>query len=83
MALRAVQRFDAYQQRHPWVGIPLAVVYKFIEDQGGYLAALIAYYGFLSVFPLLLLLVSVLGFVLHSDPHLQQQVVDSALHNSR
>ncbi|MFC4031855.1 YihY/virulence factor BrkB family protein [Streptomyces polygonati] len=80
VALRAVQRFDAYQQRHGWVGVPIAVVYKFVEDQGGYLAALIAYYGFLSVFPLLLLLVSVLGFVLHNDPHLQQQVVDSALH---
>lgn len=78
--MRAVRRFDAYQQRHGWAGVPLAVVYKFVEDQGGYLAALIAYYGFLSVFPLLLLLVSVLGFVLHNDPHLQQMVVDSALH---
>jgi membrane protein len=81
MALRPmVQRFDAFQQRHSWAGVPIAVFYKFVEDQGGYLAALIAYYGFLSVFPLLLLLVSVLGFVLHNDPHLQQQVVDSALH---
>ncbi|WNI14118.1 YihY/virulence factor BrkB family protein [Actinacidiphila sp. ITFR-21] len=79
VAVGAVKRFDAFQQRHAWAGVPLAVVYKFVEDQGGYLAALIAYYGFLSLFPLLLLLVSVLGFVLHNDPHLQQQVVDSAL----
>ena len=35
------------QQRHRWAGFPLAVVYKFGEDQGPYLAALITYYGFL------------------------------------
>jgi membrane protein len=61
------------------LGFPLAVVYKFADDQGPYLAALIAYYGFLSLFPLLLLLVTILGFVLHGDPHLQAKVVDSAL----
>ncbi|MBD0738091.1 ribonuclease BN [Streptomyces sp. CBMA29] len=75
-----VRRFDAYQREHTWLGLPLAVVYKFAEDQGGYLTALIAYYAFLSVFPLLLLLVSVLGFLLHNDAHFQKQVVDSALH---
>jgi membrane protein len=73
------QRLDAFQQRHGWAGFPLAVVYKFIDDQGGYLAALITYYGFLSVFPLLLLLASVLGFILEGDPHLQQVILDSAL----
>jgi membrane protein len=40
------------------------VVYKFADDQGPYLAALITFYGFLSLFPLLLLLVTILGFVL-------------------
>ncbi|MEE4541857.1 YihY/virulence factor BrkB family protein [Streptomyces sp. V4-01] len=75
----SVRRFDAFQRRRPWAGVPVAVVYKFAEDQGGYLAALIAFYGFLSVFPLLLLLVSVLGFVLHGDPAAQRQVLHSAL----
>ena len=41
--------------------------------------ALITYYGFLSLFPLLLLLVTVLGFVLQGDPQLQAQLLDSAL----
>ena len=45
------------------------MVYKFTDDQGPYLAALITYYGFLSLFPLLLLLVTILGFVLQGDPH--------------
>ena len=70
---------DAYQRTHRWLGFPLAVVYKFADDQGPYLAALITYYGFLSLFPLLLLLVTILGFVLQGDPQLQAELVDSAL----
>lgn len=76
---RAVGRVDRYQQEHRWVGFPLAVVYKFVDDQGGYLAALLAYYGFLSLFPLLLLLITLLGFVLQGDHGLQQQVLTSTL----
>lgn len=74
-----VERLDDYQQRHRWVGLPLAVVYKFLDDQGTYLAALITYYGFASLFPLLLLLVTILGSLLRGDPGLQQQILHSAL----
>jgi membrane protein len=63
-----VSRFDAYQRRHRWLGVPIAVVYKFVDDQGGYLAALITYYGFLSLFPLLLIFSTVLGFLLPGQP---------------
>lgn len=79
MAGRWVERLDELQRRHPIAGLPLAVIYKFVDDQGGYLAALIAYYGFLSLFPLLLLLSTILSFVLAGDVHLQQQVLKSAL----
>jgi membrane protein len=72
-------RIDAFQQRHRWAGFPLAVAYKFGEDQGPYLAALITYYGFLALFPLLLLLASVLGFVLQGNPDLQSRILDSTL----
>ncbi|WP_018637277.1 YhjD/YihY/BrkB family envelope integrity protein [Parafrankia elaeagni] len=72
-------RLDRAQQSRPSVAFPLAVVYKFAEDQGGYLAALIAFYGFLSLFPLLLLLVTSLGFVLAGHADLQEQLVSSAL----
>ena len=74
-----MDRVDRFQRRHRVVGFPLAVVYKFADDQGSYLAALIAYYGFLSLFPLLLLLASVLGFVLEGHPELQRQILDSTL----
>ena len=71
---------DRFQQRHPAAGFPLAVLYKYTDDSGGYLAALIAYYGFVSLFPLLLLLSTVLGFILSGHPALQQQILGSALH---
>ncbi len=71
---------DRFQQRHPAAGFPLAVLYKYVDDSGGYLAALIAYYAFLSMFPLLLLLSTVLGFILSGHPDLQKHILDSALH---
>ena len=72
-------RLDRFQRRHPAIGFPLAVIYKFFDDQGTYLAALIAYYGFVSLFPLLLLMVTILGYALSDNPDLQQRIVDSAL----
>ncbi|MFH8342578.1 YihY/virulence factor BrkB family protein [Streptomyces sp. AM6-12] len=77
--MRSLERADGFQRRHRWVGQPLAVVYKFYDDQAMYLAALLTYYGFLSLFPLLLILVAVLGTFLSGDPALQQRVMDSAL----
>jgi membrane protein len=70
---------DGFQRRHPGAGFPIAVVYKYFDDSGGYLAALITYYGFLSLFPLLLLGSTILGLVLSGDPHAQQAVLHSAL----
>jgi membrane protein len=74
-----VSRADAYQRQHRWAGLPVAVLYKFTDDQGSYLAAQITYYGFIAAFPLLLLLATILGYALHGNAHLQRQVLDSAL----
>jgi membrane protein len=71
--------FDRWQRRHCVVGFPLAVLRKYGDDQGGYLAATIAYYAFFSIFPLLLVLTTVLGFVLEGHGHLYRSVVGSAL----
>jgi membrane protein len=79
MPSRVLDAVDGYQRKHRWLGFPIAVVYKFFDDQGSYLAALIAYYGFLSLFPLLLLLVTILGFALEGNPDLQADLFDSAL----
>jgi uncharacterized BrkB/YihY/UPF0761 family membrane protein len=74
------ERLDRFQQRHPWAGFPLAVVYKYFDDFGAYLAALLTYYGFVSLFPLLLLASTILGFILSGDQRLQHEVLTSALH---
>ncbi|HEY5261131.1 MAG TPA: hypothetical protein VIJ33_03395, partial [Solirubrobacteraceae bacterium] len=54
--------FDRYQQRSPRLGFVMAVVKRFDDDQASQMGALIAYYGFFSLFPLLLVFVTVLGF---------------------
>jgi len=77
--MSVTDRLDSFQRRHHAAGYPLAVVYKYVDDNGGYLAALITYYGFVSLFPLLLLMSTVLGFVLVGNPHLQEQILHSAL----
>ena len=74
------ERLDQFQRKHRWAGFPLAVVYKYFDDFGAYLAALLTYYGFVSLFPLLLLLSTILGFVLSGDQRLQHEVLTSALH---
>ena len=74
-----LRRFDDLQQRHRTLAYPIAVWKKFNDDQAGYLCALLAFFGFLSLFPLLLVLVTVLGLLLHGNPGLQHRVLDSAL----
>lgn len=74
-----LERFDHWQGSHPVAAIPVGVVKKFGDDRAGRHAALIAYYGFFSLFPLLLVLVSLLGFALQNDAQLQQRILDSAL----
>jgi membrane protein len=70
---------DRRQQQMPRASFIAAVLKKFGDDQAGQLAALIAYYGFVSLFPLLLVLVTVLGFVLQGDPSEQKRILDGTL----
>ena len=70
---------DRLQRRNRAAGVVIGVVYKYLDDQGGYLSALITYYGFVSLFPLLLLLTTGLGVILAGRPDLQDQVLHSTL----
>ena len=76
---RAVRAADQLQQRHAWLAVPVAVWKKFGDDHAGNLAALVAYYAFVAVFPLLLVLVTVLDIVLKNDSGLRQRVLNAAL----
>jgi YihY family inner membrane protein len=53
--------------------IALSVHRRFGEDGAGFLAATITYHAFLSLFPLLLLALSVIGFTLAGDPGRQAE----------
>jgi membrane protein len=74
-----LERLDRFQQAHPLLAFPIAVNRKYADDRGGYLTATVTYYGFFSIFPLLLVLTTILGFVFHGNPQLQQDIIDSAI----
>jgi membrane protein len=74
-----VRRADHVQRERSPLAILLATIKKFGEDRAGQLAALIAYYGFFSLFPLMLAFVTILGLVLEEDSSVRRQLVDSAL----
>jgi membrane protein len=76
---RALRRFDAYQRRSRRLGFLVAVLKRYEEDEAISLGALIAYYGFFSLFPLLLVFVTLLGFVLQGDPKAQESVLHSTV----
>jgi membrane protein len=77
--MSVVGDLDRFQRRHPVVGFPIAVVYKYFDDQGPYLAAIITLYAFIAIFPLMLISTSILGFFLQGDAGLRNRLLDSAL----
>ncbi len=76
---RLMDRLDEWQRRRSWTAFTFGVIKKFGDDRAGNLAALVAYYAFFSIFPLLLFLTTVLQRVLAGNPDLQQDLLDSAL----
>jgi len=72
---RIIAWADRLQREHSVLGFPYAVVKKYGDDEGGRQAALITYYGFLSIFPLLLLGVAVLSRVLADNPDLRERLI--------
>ena len=72
------RRADKAQQGVRPVAFAVGVFKKFGDDRGGSLAALLTFYGFLSLFPLLLLLVTILGFFSGSEHSFVQRVENSA-----
>ncbi|MBA3865437.1 MAG: YihY/virulence factor BrkB family protein [Solirubrobacterales bacterium] len=74
-----LRSFDHFQQRRRWLAAPIGVFKKFGEDEGGSMVSLIAYRAFFSLFPLLLLMTTVLGYVLADNPELREKVIESTL----
>jgi len=76
---QVARRVDRLQERRPWIAFPYAVMKKFGDDDAGNLAALIAYYGFFSLFPLLLVFTAALGVLVRGNAALQDRLLHSAL----
>lgn len=74
-----LRALDRAQQRHRLTSFVAAVIKKFGDDSASQLAALVAYYGFFALFPLLLVFVTILGFVLEGNPEAQRSVLHSTL----
>jgi membrane protein len=77
IAERLLAWMDELQQRHGVLGFSYAVLKKYLDDGGGRYAALITYYGFLSVFPILLVAVSVVSTVLANRQQLREDMVEA------
>lgn len=74
---RRLNWLDRLQRSTPLLGFPFAVIKKYGDDKGGYQAALLTYYGFLSLFPTLLLTTTAVQWFLHDNSHLKQRVISS------
>jgi len=74
-----VDGVDRWQQRRPATAVPSAVVRKYSDDRAGQLAAQISHAAFLAVFPMLLVLLTLVGVFLHGHRALQDEIVNSAL----
>lgn len=68
-------RWQALRQTFPRLDHLAKALVRYIDDSGDRLAAAITYYGFLCLFPLLLLLGSVVGFVVRDDPDRQRDLL--------
>ncbi len=71
-----INKLDAYQQRHHLSGFSYAVIKKYGDDRAGYWAALLTYYGFLALFPLLMILTTIANNTLNNYPELEKAITD-------
>ena len=74
---RLIDKLDSFQQKHSAAAFPVAVIKKSGDDKSGYLAALITYYGFLSLFPLLLVATTLLKILSRNNEELRDRFIES------
>ena len=54
---------NRFQDHHRWVSVPWAVNQKFGNDQANLLVVALGWYGFTAIYPLLLVVTTVFGFI--------------------
>lgn len=72
---RIVNGIDSFQRRHTFIGFPYGVLKKFGDDQASYQIAILTYYAFLSIFPLLLVATTVIQIVTRHNAALQARLL--------
>lgn len=75
---KLIQKLDSVQRRYRLPAFVIAVIKKYGEDDAGRQAALLTYYAFLSLFPLLLILTTLTEYLSNSHPELQADIVRGA-----
>lgn len=75
LAQTILSRLDVFQRQHVWLALPHGIIKKFGEDGGGHLAALITYYGFLSLFPLLIVATAFAQIVSQGNIELKDRII--------
>ncbi len=74
---KALRGLDRWQQRHKATSFAFGVVKKFGDDNAGQLVAGLTHAGFVTLFPLLLVLTTILGFMSAVDPGLRHAVTNA------
>ncbi len=78
---RTIRRVDATQRRFTPTAFVFGVIKKYGDDNGGVLVSNLAYSAFVSLFPLLLILVTILGLIASADPSFRESAVKDAVAN--
>jgi YihY family inner membrane protein len=74
---RAIRRVDATQRRYTPTAFVFGVIKKYGDDNGGVLVSNLAYSAFVSMFPLLLVLVTILGLIASVDPSFKADALNA------
>jgi YihY family inner membrane protein len=74
---RLIDRVDRFQRGMPVFGFPWAVIKRYIEDRGAWLGSLIAYFGFFSLYPLLVAFTTVATWLFGDHPKALQQILSA------
>ena len=77
---RLIKRIDNFQRRHIIPSFIYAVIKKYNQDNGGYQCAIITYYGFLALFPLLMILTTVSDLLLKNNSVLRKKIINNTIH---
>jgi len=72
-----IGRVDDWQRALPVFGFPYAVIKRYTEDHGGWLGSLISYYGFFSLYPLLVAFTAIATWLFGDRPQTLQRILSS------